>query len=181
MNVVWSTLSCQCHLLRVYNERQKSVKLFQAELKNFRCFSQHTISFDQQLVLIEGDNGCGKTSLLEAFHYCCYLRSFRTHNPRTLIKHDQSSFFIKLKIEDSVDVAPIHHTVQVGFSGNRRSVKLDSHPICSYKELMDSYRVITLTENDLALVCAGPEERRAFVDQALVLQEIGRASCRERV
>lgn len=146
------------------------MKLLQAELRNFRCFNNQTISFDKPLVLIEGDNGSGKTSLLEAIHYCCYLRSFRTHNPRTLIKHDQSSFFIKLEIEEEVDLIASRHDIQVGFTGKRRSVKLNDRPVCSYKELMDSYRVITVTEDDLALVCSGPEERRSFLDQALVLK-----------
>lgn len=147
------------------------MKLLQAELKNFRCFNHQTISFERPLVIIEGDNGSGKTSLLEAIHYCCYLRSFRTHNTRTLIKHEQSSFFIKLEVEEELDFIATRHDVQVGLSGKRRSVKLNNRPICSYKELMDSYRVITVTEDDLALICDGPDERRSFIDQALVLKK----------
>ncbi len=127
------------------------------------------MQFDSKLVLIEGDNGSGKTSLLEAIHYGCYLRSFRSYNPRHLIAHGQESFFVKLHIEQESALCTHEHEIQVGFAGKRRSVKLNQSPVCTYKELMDSYRVVTITEDDLGLINGGPEIRRTFLDQAIIL------------
>jgi DNA replication and repair protein RecF len=135
-------------------------------LKNFRCFSEFTLDLDQPLVLLEGPNGSGKTSLLEALHYVCYLRSFRTHIPRDLIKLGDESFFIKIALADAHGV---DHEIQVGSSGKKRLVKLDQKPIQSYKELLDYYRIVTLTEDDLNMVKGGPDVRRSFLDQALLL------------
>jgi len=61
------------------------------------------------------------------------------------------------------------HEVQIGLTGKRRSVKLNQRPICSYKELMDSYRIVTATEDDLGLITGGPEGRRSFLDAAIIL------------
>ncbi len=144
------------------------MQIHSIELKNFRCFPHKIVKFDSNLVIIEGDNGSGKTSLLEAMHYGCYLRSFRTYNPRYMVAHGQESFFIKLHIDEG-ELLPADHEIQIGFIGKRRSVKLNQHPICSYKELMESYRVITITEDDLGLITGGPEVRRTFVDTALIL------------
>lgn len=145
------------------------MQLRSLELKNFRCFAHQKMSFESDLTLIEGDNGSGKTSLLEAMHYGCYLRSFRTYNPRHMIAHGQESFFVKLHVLEGADLLATEHEVQVGLAGKRRSVKLDQRPISSYKELMDSYRIITVTEDDLGLITGGPEVRRNFLDAAVVL------------
>lgn len=145
------------------------MQLRSLEVKNFRCFTHRTIAFDSGVILIEGDNGSGKTSLLEAMHYGCYLRSFRTHNPRHMIAHGQESFFVKIHVAEDSGLLATEHEVQVGFAGKRRSVKLDQRPISSYKELMDSYRTVTVTEDDIGLITGGPEIRRNFLDAAIVL------------
>lgn len=114
-----------------------------------------------------GSNGSGKTSLLEALHYGCYLRSFRTHLPRELIAHSKDTFFINIQFKEQSQL----HELHVGFSqsSKKRLVKLNQKPIQTYKELTDRYRIITLTSDDLALIHEGPEVRRTFIDQAIAL------------
>lgn len=134
-------------------------------IKQFRCFSQLTLSFEKRAILIEGLNGTGKTSLLEALHYACYLRSFRTHVPAELIEREADSFFVKLMVGDGIET----HDIQVGFSKRKRVVKVNQKQIGSYKDLLGLYRVITLTEDDLDLIKDGPEIRRIFIDQAVLM------------
>jgi len=154
------------------------LQLQSVQIKNFRCFSQFTVELGHPIVLIGGDNGAGKTSLLEALHYACYLRSFRTHTPRDLVHFGEQDFFVKATFSYQNSTALLdndyqtqNNEVQVGFAGKKRLVKLNQRAICSYKELLDHYRIITLTENDLGLICGGPEERRSFIDQALMLYD----------
>ncbi len=142
------------------------MRIQQLQLKNFRCFSNISFDIDHQIVVLEGPNGSGKTSLLEALHYLCYLRSFRTHSPRDLVQLETTSFFIKAQLVDTTGVVT---DIQIGFSGKKRLVKVDQRAIQSFKELMNHYRVVTLTEDDLTLIKGGPDVRRAFIDQALVL------------
>jgi DNA replication and repair protein RecF len=115
---------------------------------------------------VEGPNGSGKTSLLEALHYLCYLRSFRTHTPRDLVNLEASSFFIKAQLIDKTGNTT---DIQIGFSGKKRLVKVNQKPVQSFKELMDYYRVITITEDDLTLIKGSPDVRRSFLDQSMVL------------
>ncbi len=136
-------------------------------IKGFRCFDQFSLDIKNPVVLLQGPNGSGKTSLLEALHYVCYLRSFRTHMPRELIHFNDEHFFIKIEIEDAGGIE--RNEIQVGFAGKKRLVKLNQKAVKSFKELTDFYRIITLTEDDLTLIKGGPEVRRAFLDQALLL------------
>jgi len=141
------------------------VLLQQLQIKHFRCFSSQEFTIQAPLVLIEGLNGSGKSSLLEALHYLCYLRSFRTAIPRELLHFGHDTFFLKAVVA----LEGHAHEIQVGFSGKKRLVKIDNKTVNSYKDLLHYYRVITVTEDDLALIHGGPQERRSFIDQAVLL------------
>lgn len=142
------------------------MRLTHIYLKNFRCFKELSVAFHNQLVLIKGDNGVGKTSLLEALHYACYLRSFRTFSPKELLHFQATNFFIKIRVQqDESDIQDI----QIGFARNQRLVKINQKTIGSYKELLQLYRIVTLTEDDLLLIRGAPEYRRSFIDQCLIL------------
>lgn len=141
------------------------------KIKNFRCFGSLDISFDGPATLIQGSNGAGKTSLLEALHYICYMRSFRTHTPRDLIAFGKDTFFVKVLFNagDENGEHTLEHELQVGFSKGKKSVKLNKKALHSFKELIDHYRVLTVTEDDLEIIKGGPDVRRAFLDNAIFL------------
>ena len=114
------------------------MQLNRLTIKNFRCFTDFVVDLSAPLILIEGANGSGKTSLLEAMHYACYLRSFRTHSPRDLICFGQNTFFIKADFSDEVSGGTSEsQELHIGFSGKKRLVKLNQKAVGSYKELLD--------------------------------------------
>lgn len=117
-------------------------------------------------MVLEGANGIGKTSLLEALYYACYLRSFRTRTTKELISFGQNAFFMKLDVQDDSLSA---HTISIGFSPQKRLVKVDQQVASSYKDLMLYYKVLSVTEQDLLIVQGGPQERRTVLDQFLLL------------
>jgi DNA replication and repair protein RecF len=139
------------------------------QLQHFRCFPQLALDITAPIAVIEGMNGSGKTSVLEALHYACYLRSFRATTPRDLISFNEQNFFIRLKFERTDLEHTGMHELTIGFTDKKRMVKINGKALHSYKELMDHYRIVTLTEDDMELVKSGPDVRRAFVDQAITL------------
>ena len=112
-------------------------------------------------MLIEGLNGSGKTSLLEAIHYLCYVRSFRTHIPHDLVSFGNETFFIAATLQND--------EVTIGSTGTKRQVKINQKAITSYTELRSVCRVVTVTQEDIDIVKSSPEKRRSFLDHALVL------------
>jgi len=137
-------------------------------LHNFRCFKNAHFNFKAPIVLIRGNNGTGKTALLEAIHYLCYLRSFRTYVPRDLISFKQGSFFISGTLLDD-DLST--HNIQIGVTAKKKVVKFNQRMIVSFKELVGRFRVITLSEADLQIIQGGPEQRRSFIDQYIFLHD----------
>jgi len=138
-------------------------------LHHFRCFKKADFSFDKKIILFLGDNGVGKTSLLEAIHYLCYLRSFRTYIPKELIKLHEDGFFIRASLLDDDQG---EHELQVGVTTKKKVVKLNNKQIFGFKELVGRFRVISLSDQDLQIVQGAPEYRRSFIDQYIFLHEI---------
>lgn len=141
--------------------------LARLHLQNLRCFANQTVEFPTNITLIEGSNGSGKTTIVEALYYLCYLRSFRTPNTKDLIRFETENFFIRADLQEGLACEQL----QVGFSASKRLVKFNDQPVASFKELIQNYRVVVLTENDLDLIKGGPEERRNFIDQYIYLQD----------
>lgn len=137
-------------------------------IKKFRCFSEKTFHFDKQFTVITGNNGAGKTSLAEAIHYLCYIKSFRSSSVNDLVHHESDSFFIKGEFDSKQDLS---HMLQVGYAGKKKSIKLNNKPVGTYKEIFDVFQVITLLEDDINLIRGYPTERRSFIDQAALFIE----------
>lgn len=139
-------------------------------LKNFRCFADLELSFDNKFILLEGDNGSGKTSILESLYYACYLKSFRSGSRSDSIKFLQDHFFIQVDFWQEIDNCDSQ--LSIGFSkSNDKNVKLNKKSVTSVKDIISSFKVIALTQEDLQLIVGAPEYRRAFLNQSIFLLE----------
>lgn len=137
-------------------------------VRNFRCFGAVTVSLDAPITIIQGINGSGKTSLAEALYYACYLRSFRTSHARELVHGDNDHFAIQLA---GIDNTQVPWRISIGYHDGKRKVRINDTVVQSYKELLNAYRVVTGTADDVQLIAGGPEQRRLFMDQAVLLVE----------
>jgi len=88
-----------------------------------------------------------------------------------MIQFGQESFFLKASFSCQKQPDQLTNDLQVGFTQKKRLVKLNQKPVKTFKELLDHYRVVTLTEDDLGLIKAGPDVRRQFIDHAILLKQ----------
>lgn len=146
------------------NNGVKNLHILSLDLQSFRCFKKIHIDLDSKFIIINGPNGTGKTSILEALHYGCYLRSFKTHITKELINLESDKFSISLNIAS--DYA--FDTLQILFDQDKRTVKLNQKPINSFKELYNTFKVITISSDDLDIIQGSPLTRRSFIDQMIL-------------
>lgn len=155
------------------------MQLQSLQLQHFRCFDQTTVQFQPGINLIEGANGSGKTSLLEALHYLCYLRSFRTFFTRELIQAGQVGFFARANFGPAlgsplaapIPLATATTNLQIGFSPQKRVIKVEQQEVQSYRELLAVYTAVSFVEDDLGLIKGEPGLRRTFLDQFIALYQ----------
>jgi DNA replication and repair protein RecF len=131
----------------------------QLSLTDFRNLRSTTLEFDSRVNLITGDNGSGKTSLLESIYVLCQADSFRTHQLRQCINHPKSSFLLFGRFED----------FKAGLSKSNK--KLDIHvngeSIKRRSELVRRVPVLVLNTDSFALISGTPQQRRTFIDWCL--------------
>ena len=112
--------------------------------------------------MIWGENGSGKTSLLEAIHILSLGKSFKTHKQRSIIKKGEPSFIIKgdfLLKETKSKVA-----IQTNLK-NQQTIKINGKTIKKRKEIIGKNNVVVLSPEDQTITKGGPKERRSFFDR----------------
>lgn len=113
--------------------------------------------------VIWGDNGAGKSNLLEAIDYLATLRSFRHANTAELIQQGHESAELSARVDG---VAPRLHRVLLSRNEGRK-VQLDGKRPRSRSEYLCSLHTVLFCPGDLALVAGAPELRRHYLDRIL--------------
>ncbi len=131
---------------------------------DFRIFQQQQLTFEQPVNFIVGDNGSGKTSLLEAIYYLSHGRSFNTSNHNKVIRFDQDHFVL------GGDVVVDDDEVKVGlrrFRNNDVQIKIAGQVEKRVSQLAKVLPVQLITPESFKLFFGGPKERRQFYDFGL--------------
>ncbi len=129
-------------------------------LRNFRNYRQAEVVFSPSINLIQGDNGQGKTNLLEAIHFVSTGRSFRTHSLSDLISFGESFFYLEAEFYKE----NVTQTLKVYYDENTRKIQYNETVYSSLNCLLGILPTVFLSPDDLSLVSGNPAERRRFLD-----------------
>ena len=69
---------------------------------NLRCFDKKELNFEGEFTLIEGENGAGKTTVLEGIYLCIRGKSFLTGRLANLIKQGEGFFKVRAGIDGNI-------------------------------------------------------------------------------
>ncbi len=114
--------------------------------------------------VIHGDNGAGKSNLLEAIYYLGALKSFRGARTDDLIALDSDQAVLGATFEGGP--APHKLQIEIGRS-QRRRLQLDGKRPRSTSVWHQTVRMVLFHPGDLVLAGGAPDKRRAFLDRML--------------
>jgi DNA replication and repair protein RecF len=136
------------------------MSLAELRIENLRCIESAALQFSSDLNLIAGENGAGKTSILEAIFLLGRGRSFRTRSTERLIRHHQA----KLTVFGRTDDEPAKRAgVEVALDGGTRA-RINGDNTLSLLELSGVLPVQAIDPEIHKLVDQGPERRRRWLD-----------------
>lgn len=134
------------------------------ELHNFRNYEFEKVLFDENVNIICGDNGMGKTNIIEAVYYFSQGRSFRS-NGREVIKDGEDFGKIKLSFESGER----KYNGEIRFFGNKRKeIILNEIELKKTSQLLGNIICVLFTPDELNIVKGIPELRRRFCDSAII-------------
>ena len=140
------------------------MKIVSFEARSFRNHTHSVAEFDSGVNVITGNNGEGKTNLLEGIFMFASGKSFRGQKDRELIRFGDDGAYLKLVFEDRFSV----HTLEAELYKNRkRRLLKDGCDICKLSEYLGLFRAVVFTPDHLKIVKASPENRRRLMDMAI--------------
>lgn len=143
-----------------------SARLQSIAVRDFRNLARADLDLPADGLIVIGENGQGKTNLLEAVYYLELFRSVRGARDQDLVRFGASGFHIAATIEtDRV------HDISVGFdrSARRKRVRLDGGEPERLSDALGALPAVMFAPGDVDLVAGGPTARRRYLDILLAL------------
>lgn len=129
-------------------------------LKNFRNHETFKLEINKPFVYIYGENGSGKTSILEGIYFCSTTKSHRTSDEKELIKTHEMFAQVVIKDDDQ--------TYEIVVSKFGKRTKVNHVEKRKLSEFVGHLNVVMFAPNDLEIIQGAPLIRRQFMDLELL-------------
>ena len=136
--------------------------LDQLHLLFFKNYEEASLAFSPGINCFIGDNGSGKTNLLDAIHYLALAKSAFASADAQAIKQGADFFVVK----GSFSTPPARpETIQVSLrAGQKKTITHDKQPYERLADHIGRYPVVLISPYDTDLIREGSEERRRYFD-----------------
>ena len=135
---------------------------------NFRNIKNDTLDLSNKEIFFVGQNGQGKSNILESLYYAAYGISFRTHQDAQIVKTGQKDFSINSFYKAADDST---QKISVIFENGKKRIEKNGKKIQDRKELINTIPCILFCHDDMRFANGEPECRRFFIDQSLTLYD----------
>lgn len=136
------------------------MRIHSLQLIHFRSYEEDKFAFTPDIIVFYGQNGAGKTNILEAIYVATIGKSHRTNEDRELIQFAEAEAGILLHFEKKE--TPQRIQVKLSQAG-RKELWLNQTKI-SRKELIGTLNTVIFSPEDLQLLKGSPRLRRRFID-----------------
>ncbi len=140
-----------------------AVQIQKLRIRNFRRFEEQILHPAPGFNLIVGENGSGKTSLLEAVHLMAHGRSFRGRVRDGLVRENEAALevYLEWRLASGSHRAGLRHT------GSSWEARLDGNKVSHLGELCAALAVVSYEPGSHILIQGGSEARRRYLDWGL--------------
>lgn len=131
---------------------------------NFKNYTEVELSFSKQINCLTGNNGEGKTNILDAIHYLSFCKSFFNPIDSQNILHDSQFFMVQGLFEMSEQDDEIY----CGLKRNqKKQFKRNKKEYARLADHIGLYPLVMISPADSELITEGSESRRRFIDSVI--------------
>lgn len=135
---------------------------------NFRNLQNAAIDLLSKEVYFIGENGQGKSNILESLYMAAYGASFRTRNDAEMIRSGENECGIRALFRDEGGRT---HAIHLTLRDGKKKIEKNAKAIHDRKELVDTIPCVLFNHDDLDFVIGAPDRRRFFIDQSLSMYD----------
>jgi DNA replication and repair protein RecF len=147
-----------------------AARLIRHDVRDFRNLAHVELAPPSDGVVLVGENGQGKTNLLESIYYLQILRSARGARDQDLVRFGADAFHIGATVETDA-----RHEVGVGFerATKRKRTRVDGVVPDRLSDALGALPSVMFSPDDVELVAGSPNARRRYLDIMLALTARG--------
>ncbi|MGH7603333.1 MAG: DNA replication/repair protein RecF [Gemmatimonadaceae bacterium] len=144
------------------------IRLDNIAIRDFRNLERVDLDLPAEGLAVIGDNGHGKTNLLEAIYYLEILRSMRDARDQDLTRFESSGFHLSAHAH-----SPDAHELAVGFDrgAKKKKVTVDGLGPRRLSDALGNLPSVMFSPRDLDMIIGAPSERRRYLDLLLSLTD----------
>jgi len=133
-------------------------------LINFKNYSEAELNFSAAVNAFTGNNGAGKTNLLDAIHYLSLCKSYFNPIDGQQIKHSKEFFMV----QGVFDKDGKEEIVSCGLKrGQKKQFKRNKKEYQRLADHIGLFPLVMISPNDISIIIEGSEERRRFIDNVI--------------
>jgi DNA replication and repair protein RecF len=139
------------------------VRLLSLRCERFRNLKDVTLEPSPRATVAVGQNGAGKTNLLEGLYFLATLKALRAGKLAELVMHGEAN----AKVTGRFLLKGAERELSVEISEGTRAAYVDGKRSASFEDYFGGVSVVAFTPDDLMVVKGSPEGRRTFLDRAV--------------
>ena len=138
--------------------------LQQLTLLNYKNIEEAELTFSPKINCLIGQNGEGKTNLLDAIHFLSFTKSAFNSIDSQIVRHEQAYMMLKGVYESSGETEEISCALQIG---KRKNFRRNGKEYKKFSEHIGLIPLIMISPSDSELIIGGSENRRRFIDMTI--------------
>jgi DNA replication and repair protein RecF len=140
-------------------------------LKYFKNYSDCSFNFNPKFNFIFGDNGNGKTNILEAVSFLCYTKSFLQSSESDCVKYGEDKLEVTGEFTNALS---LKNKVLFIYDkpSSKKTVALNNEPVSRQSSFFGKIPLVVLSPGDIKLTTGSPNDRRRSFD--ILISQISR-------
>lgn len=131
------------------------------KLSNFKTYTDLDVDFCSNVNSLVGNNGVGKTNLLDAIYYLSFCKSYFNPIDSQNIRHDEDFFAIHGNYQFDKDTIPVSCILK---RGQPKQMRWNKKVCNTLGEHIGRIPLVIISPNDQSIIMGGSEARRKFID-----------------
>lgn len=132
-------------------------------LTQFKNYGSNSFNFTQKIIAICGNNGTGKTNLLDSIFTLSFTKSYFTKSDAQNIQNGYDGF----RIEGNYQLFNHNQLLTYIFRNNKKEFSENGTLYKKYSDHIGKYPCVMIAPDDVELITGGSELRRKFIDTIL--------------
>ncbi len=133
------------------------------KLKNFRNYTNSDFTFDGKSKLIRGENGSGKSNILEAIHLLSTTKSATANYDHEMITHNKEVAYVSAEVTTNGDAVLLEMSIKNAQRTTQKLVKINGVKK-QQKDFAGTFTSVLFTPEDINILTGSPSLRRRYID-----------------